>query len=326
VTLLADLETDSFPRRSADRKAVFRRNDQPAYRPETARVKAKRQLPLEDPFGRRTKVSGSIDCDFGFTGHYWHATSGLYLSPTRAYDPNLGRWISRDPSGESSGINLYAYCSGNPISLTDPTGLTDFVPMPGAPDFLMDPNWFPPETYSNVFTPMGPDPSFSCMDGPPMTNPLNDSNDDDPLSDLRNDLSKLLSNIWDALTNQIQNDPGPLGGSSLGPNLVAILSALFPEGRVTEEGIGIIAQDGTTITGFTGHGVQRAIGDSADRAGTTPQAILDALKNPNKIVEGVDSQGRPFKIYTGQDARVVINPQTGKVVSVNPRSGAGANK
>ena len=28
-----------------------------------------------DPYGRRTKVSGSIDCDFGFTGYYHHATS-----------------------------------------------------------------------------------------------------------------------------------------------------------------------------------------------------------------------------------------------------------
>jgi hypothetical protein len=45
--------------------------------------------------------------------------------------------------------------------------------MPGAPDFLMDPNWFPPETYSTNGATFGPDPSFSCMEGPPMTNPFN---------------------------------------------------------------------------------------------------------------------------------------------------------
>ncbi len=83
----------------------------------------------------------------------------------------------------------------------------------------------------------------------------------------------------------------------------------------------IIAKNGTEITGLVRHGVQRAIGDGASRAGVRPQAVLDALKNPNKIVEGVDNQGRPFQIFNGQNARVVVNPQTGKIVSMNPFSG-----
>jgi RHS repeat-associated protein len=77
-----------------------------------------------DPYGRATKVSGSLDCDFGFTGYYVHATSGLLLSATRAYDPNQGRFIERDPSGEGSGLNLYAYCGDSPINNIDPLGLT----------------------------------------------------------------------------------------------------------------------------------------------------------------------------------------------------------
>lgn len=40
----------------------------------------------------------------------------------RAYDPDLGRWINRDPLGEAGGLNLYAYCSGNPVNLVDPEG------------------------------------------------------------------------------------------------------------------------------------------------------------------------------------------------------------
>ncbi|WP_428309894.1 FG-GAP-like repeat-containing protein [Hydrocarboniphaga sp.] len=86
----------------------------------------------------------------------------------------------------------------------------------------------------------------------------------------------------------------------------------------------IVAKNGTRIGGFTRHGVDRAIGDAASRAGTKPQAILDALKNPSKIAEGVDKQGRPFQIFTGQNARVVVNPETGQIVSVNPLSRAGA--
>jgi hypothetical protein len=31
-----------------------------------------------DPYGRRTKVSGTVNSDIGFTGHYWLANSGLY--------------------------------------------------------------------------------------------------------------------------------------------------------------------------------------------------------------------------------------------------------
>jgi len=96
-------------------------------------------------------------------------------------------------------------------------------------------------------------------------------------------------------------------------------------GSVDAKGAGIVAKDGTKITGFTTHGVDRAIGDGAKRAGTTPDAILDAVKNPSKIKEGVDSQGRPFKVYTGDNARVVINPETGKVVSTNPLSREGAH-
>jgi RHS repeat-associated protein len=87
---------------------------------------------------------------------------------------------------------------------------------------------------------------------------------------------------------------------------------------------GIVASDGTRITGFTAHGLNRAIGDGASRAGVNPAAILDALKNPIKIVEGIDDLGRPYKVFTGADARVVVNPDTGKVVSTNPLSGAGA--
>jgi hypothetical protein len=53
--------------------------------------------------------------------------------------------------------------------------------------------------------------------------------------------------------------------------------------------------------------------------------ILDALRNPKKFTSGIDEKGRPYQTFTGKDARVVVNPATGKVVSVNPLSGAGAN-
>ena len=87
---------------------------------------------------------------------------------------------------------------------------------------------------------------------------------------------------------------------------------------------GIVAQNGTRVTGFTTHGVDRAIGDAAQRAGTKPQAILDALKNPKSIETGVDPQGRPYQKFIGGNATVIVNPQSGRVVTVWPTSAAGS--
>jgi RHS repeat-associated protein len=74
------------------------------------------------PFGQRTKVQGDLDADFGFTGHYFHAASGLNLTLYRAYDSSIGRWLSRDPIGEKGGMNLYGYVGNDPISYVDPDG------------------------------------------------------------------------------------------------------------------------------------------------------------------------------------------------------------
>jgi RHS repeat-associated protein len=67
---------------------------------------------------------------FGYAGMRYHAPSGLYLTKFRAYDPETGRWLSRDPIGEAGGINLYGYVGGNPISYHDPLGLTPEVLLP----------------------------------------------------------------------------------------------------------------------------------------------------------------------------------------------------
>ncbi len=84
-----------------------------------------------DPYGRRTKAQGDLDSDFAFTGHYYHATSGLYLTLYRAYDTEAGRWLSRDPINEDRGLNLYDYVLNNPVSSIDPYGLLTAVVVGG---------------------------------------------------------------------------------------------------------------------------------------------------------------------------------------------------
>ena len=75
-----------------------------------------------DLWGKATET-GSVLPDFGFTGHQFDRATGLGLTWFRGYDPNLGRWLSKDPIGMLGGINLYGYVANRPVDLIDPEGL-----------------------------------------------------------------------------------------------------------------------------------------------------------------------------------------------------------
>ena len=89
-----------------------------------------------DAWGRATKLSGDQDSDFGYSGMYVNKTTGLDLTWFRAYDPEKGRWLSRDPlegmgvgaafyQNANGKINLYGYVSDDPFNRVDPFGLCD---------------------------------------------------------------------------------------------------------------------------------------------------------------------------------------------------------
>jgi len=41
----------------------------------------------------------------------------------RWFDPNTGTWLTPDPLGYQDSSNLYAFCGGDPVNCSDPTGL-----------------------------------------------------------------------------------------------------------------------------------------------------------------------------------------------------------
>ncbi|MBI2328032.1 hypothetical protein HYU92_06975 [Candidatus Curtissbacteria bacterium] len=86
---------------------------------------SKRSSANYDPFGNIRSSSGILP-DFQFNTQKFDSGSNLYFLRARYYDPELGRFISRDPvKGTLTNPqtqNPYAYALNNPINLSDPSG------------------------------------------------------------------------------------------------------------------------------------------------------------------------------------------------------------
>jgi RHS repeat-associated protein len=98
-----------------------------------------------DPFGNTISSSGTLASAniYRFSSKEIHANSGMYYYGYRFYDPNLQRWINRDPVNELGGINLYQFVANQPTDFADPVGKIcwqfwtpwhDWNPHYGSPD------------------------------------------------------------------------------------------------------------------------------------------------------------------------------------------------
>ena len=67
-----------------------------------------------------------FDNEVCYTGQIYDERTGLYYYNARFYDASAGAFTSQDTyRGEGSDprtLNLYGYCGGDPVNLTDPTG------------------------------------------------------------------------------------------------------------------------------------------------------------------------------------------------------------
>ncbi|GIO36300.1 hypothetical protein J41TS12_11610 [Paenibacillus antibioticophila] len=63
---------------------------------------------------------------FRYSGEYWDSTTNLQYLRARWYDPNTGRFVSKDPYQGSLdnplSLNRYSYVSNSPLKYVDPSG------------------------------------------------------------------------------------------------------------------------------------------------------------------------------------------------------------
>jgi RHS repeat-associated protein len=80
-----------------------------------------------DPYGNLLSSGGSLGPTnvYRFSSKEIHLASGMYYYLFRFYDPNLQRWINRDPLGEWGSINLFRFARHSPTTAIDPDGDSD---------------------------------------------------------------------------------------------------------------------------------------------------------------------------------------------------------
>jgi len=78
-----------------------------------------------DPYGNIISRSGPMaDANlYRFASQEIDPTAGIYAYLFRFHDPNLQRWLTKDPIGLRGGRNVFAFVGNNPISRIDPLGL-----------------------------------------------------------------------------------------------------------------------------------------------------------------------------------------------------------
>lgn len=78
-----------------------------------------------DAFGKVIEQDEQISNPFRYVGQYgvMDEGNGLFYMRARYYDPEVGRFVNKDPIGfEGGDVNLYAYVGNNPVNYNDPEG------------------------------------------------------------------------------------------------------------------------------------------------------------------------------------------------------------
>ncbi|MEX1115131.1 MAG: RHS repeat-associated core domain-containing protein [Akkermansiaceae bacterium] len=172
-------------------------------------------------------IYGTFDIDFRYTGHYFHQSSELHLAPFRAYDAQLGRWLSADPIGEAGGMNLYAYVENDPVNASDELGLQR-----GPGRIIQGPG----SRVGRLGSPTNPF-VFPRGAGPPRTSPFAWPRKGTERCNQINNMQRTME--------YAQGNQGNQRVYTHGEVLYMAMRWLGPGARVTRRGDGMISADGT---------------------------------------------------------------------------------
>jgi RHS repeat-associated protein len=94
-----------------------------------------------DTFGNTTSSTEKVQNRFQYAGEQLDKVTGQYYLRARFYDPALGRFVTEDTYrgqlNDTMSLNLYSYCSNNPVNLIDPSGHEHYK------EFNGDYTWLP---------------------------------------------------------------------------------------------------------------------------------------------------------------------------------------
>jgi RHS repeat-associated protein len=218
----------------------------------------------------------------------------------RAYDPYTGAYLQADPIygpasilGTPAQTASYGYVGNNPLRYVDPFGLDPIIPASPGPfgqvDFQTETNWWLDNTLYGVANILA---NTSGMVANAILGPI----------------EQVMSLVPQDVVDGIMYSP-TLGAPA---QMLEGAAAGLRNACSARRGAPIAGK----IAGFTKHGLDQAI-----TRGVKPGSILDAVKTPLQLKDAViDSLGHPSQRYIGREAEVVLNPQPGQVVSVNPTS------
>ncbi|MCE6987851.1 DUF6443 domain-containing protein [Dyadobacter sp. CY323] len=258
---------------------------------------------------------------YNFLGKETQVGTGYIDLSRRFYDPAVGRFMQVDPVTESQeSQSVYQYGWNNPILLSDPNG--------AYPDSRDKDGFLIARLVTTAFF----DAKHAIINtGARLLGSniragyrVEDGQQVFETQINRQVADNSVTGVAQEAANAIGDAALVAGISSGSVNAGNLLSKTSAESQVVKVGKeianevtkGIKTATGSKVTGFTRHGINRVL-----ERGVTPNAILDALKSPLKTGRvATDATGRQSQRFVGQFGEIVINPQTGKIVSANPTS------
>ena len=260
----------------------------------------------------------------GFTNHLSLDSIGLIHMGGRIYDPENGRFLSPDfyiqSPFNSQSYNRYSYVLNNPLSYTDPSG--EFIPLAVIAAYRIY------SAYDTISS--GADDFKTAIDSEASTF-------DRSMSVLSLGASAILGSPARHVTGKVKNvykarkatRPEAVKVSKTkqtkasGSDKNTQTKADSCQGGACKAETTVAKGDNSDvtnkavagkITGYTKHGLNQALGRNGGR-GVSAKHMLDAVKNPKKVVEGANGTIK----YQGKKAAVVLNSE-GKVITTFGKS------